>query len=273
VKSLKLEVYVGQDVAEIMGITKWEPPIPVAMAGEVANVSAAIINYNFERWESVPDMFANGEQVVAVEKAHGTFCAIKCVAYLNHPEMFGKTGCITVGSKGLSKQGLVFKNNEANSGNVYAQALRNLLDNDFENSMATALSLMDGADNDKKDVTVLGEVFGGPIQDLKYGMTKPVFRVFDVKIGDEWLDRDHAEIFCSRAGLEMLPVLYSGPFDITAIEKIRDGKTALGGDNIREGVVVTSAYNDYHPVHGRKICKFISVDYLLRKGKNATEFQ
>ena len=97
-----------------MGITKWEPPIPVAMAGEVTNVSAAIINYNFERWESVPDIFAEGELVTAVEKAHGTFCSIKLIPDLKHPEMFGETGCITVGSKGLSKQGLVFKNNNVN---------------------------------------------------------------------------------------------------------------------------------------------------------------
>lgn len=275
-----VEVYVGQDVAEIMGITKYEPPIPTAMSGEVAHVSEAMINYDFERWESVPDIFAEGELVTAVEKAHGTFCSIKLIPDLKHPEMFGETGCITVGSKGISKRGLVFKNNDTNNSNVYVQTLRKLLADDFEKSLATAMSMMYGVtwcdtDNDKKDVTILGEVFGGPIQDLKYGMTTPVFRVFDVKIGNEWLDRDYAEIFCSRAGLEMLPVLYSGPFDLAAIEKVRDGKTTVGGDHVREGVVVTSSNGEYHPMHGRKICKFISHDYLTRKvkGGEATEFQ
>jgi RNA ligase (TIGR02306 family) len=62
---------VGEDASEHLGITKWSPPIPVNMAGEVANLSGHTVKYDFERIESVPDMFAPGEQVVATEKLHG----------------------------------------------------------------------------------------------------------------------------------------------------------------------------------------------------------
>ena len=68
---------VGHDVSTDLGITKWEPPIPVAMAGEVASVAEAALTYDFERWESVPDIFAPDEIVVATEKVHGTCCIIQ----------------------------------------------------------------------------------------------------------------------------------------------------------------------------------------------------
>jgi len=55
---------------------------------------------------------------------------------------------------------------------------------------------------------------------------------------------------------------------------VRDGRTMLGGTNIREGIVVRSATEARHEIHGRKICKIISPDYLIRRVKNgeATEY-
>ena len=123
-------------------------------------------------------------------------------------------------------------------------------------------------------VRIFGEIFGGSVQDLKYGMTSSVFRVFDVQVGYNFVSRKIAEHICLCLGLQMLPILYSGPFDMDAIVAVRDGKTVIGGDNVREGVVVTSHSPEHHHVHGRRICKFISPDYLLRKVKSGepTEF-
>ena len=62
--------------------------------------------------------------------------------------------------------------------------------------------------------------------------------------------------------------------DAKALEEYRDGVTTVGGTNVREGIVVRSMIPGDHPVHGRKIAKFISPAYLLRKVKNgeATEY-
>ena len=259
-------VTVGQNAADLLGVIKWEPPIPTGMSGEVASVPDTICDYDFERYESVPGIFTANDLVTAVEKAHGTFCLIQYIPDLNHPEMFGKTGCITVSSKGLVKQGLVFKNNTNNDGNLYVQALRKLLDNGLEDHLTS---------NGGHRVGIFGEIFGGNVQDLKYGMTAPVFRVFEVKLDHVFILRTQAELLCNVIGLSMLPVLYSGPFDLTEIIKVRDGKTTLGGDNVREGVVVTGVDYSRHPMYGRKICKFISPNYLTRKVKTgeATEYQ
>lgn len=264
----------GQDVAELLGITKWSPPIPIHMAGEVASLPEAALTYDFNRWESSPDIFDPGEVVVATEKLHGTCVIIQYFPGMDHPEMFldhAGYRSITVSSKGLGSQGLVFKNNEANANNLYVQALRTLLD---EYDLAARMHSMSKVDGGAHPVAILGEIFGKGVQDLHYGSTKPMFRMFDMRIGNTWQSNDSLTYWSLE--IPRVPVLYRGPFDLAAIEAVRDGKTATSGDNIREGVVVTSMIPGDHPLHGRKICKFISPAYLLRKvkgGGEATEYQ
>ena len=150
-----------------------------------------------------------------------------------------------------------------------------------------AMSKVDGG---ARPVAILGEIFGKGVQDLDYGVPEQAFRVFDMRIGREWLSPDAVSYWSSRSWVEpdavsygyqalpCVPVLYTGPFDRDAIEAVRDGGTTLSGTpsriDIREGVVVRSMIPSEHPLHGRKICKFISPAYLLRRVKNgeATEF-
>ena len=81
-----LEVVEGDDVAEFLNITKYEPPIPVAMAGEVAAIFGKTANYDFESIQSVPDLFTVGEAVVATEKLHGCLHGKSLVALPNGEE-------------------------------------------------------------------------------------------------------------------------------------------------------------------------------------------
>jgi RNA ligase (TIGR02306 family) len=204
---------------------------------------------------------------------HNTCCIIQYFPDMDHPEMFSDHSgyrSITVSSKGLGGQGLVMKNNETNSNNVYVRALRQLL---AENHLSELLHSMSKVDGGAHPVAILGECYGKGIQDLDYGTTKPTFRVFDMRIGREWLSPD-AVAYWGR-DLPRVPVLYTGPFDRTAIEAVRDGVTTVGGTNVREGVVVRSLVPRDHPLHGRRMAKFISPAYLLRKVKNgeATEYQ
>ena len=282
---------VGHDVSTDLGITKWEPPIPVAMAGEVASVPEAALTYDFERWESVPDIFAPDEIVVATEKVHGTCCIIQYFPDMDHPEMFPDHAgyrSITVSSKGLGSQGLVFKCNAANWNNLYVRTLRKLF---AEYDLGQLIHAMSKVDGGARPVAILGEIFGKGVQDLDYGVPEQAFRVFDMRIGREWLSPYAVSYWSSRAWVEpdavsygyqalpCVPVLYTGPFDRDAIEAVRDGGTTLSGTpsriDIREGVVVRSMIPSEHPLHGRRIAKFISPAYLLRRVKNgeATEYQ
>lgn len=269
--------FLTHDVSDAMGITKWEPPVPVAMSGEVASLGDVTVRYDFERIESVPDMFEPGELVVATEKLHGTFVAMGLVPGLDHPEMFGSNGDIIVHSKGLGAQGLAFKNNEANAGNLYVRTLRNLLANhDLEAKLREVSNAHGGC-----PVFVMGEIFGRGVQDLHYGTKEPEFRMFEIKIGHKYAPRTvdgfggltYGNANVDRTlGLPVVPILYQGVFDMAELERVRDGRTELGGDNIREGIVVRSLVEAHHSLHGRKVAKLISPDYLLRKSKEATEY-
>lgn len=268
-----VKVFAGEDVSKWLDITKYEPPIPTNMAGEVANLSDHTVKYDFERYESVPDIFAATDTVVATEKLHGTFCAIVFVPNLHHAEMFGTKNEIIVHSKGLGAQGLAFKNNEANANNLYVRTLRGLLEkNDLEMILRNI-----SEHNENCTVAVLGEIYGKGVQDLAYNTTTPEFRIFDIRIGRKWfpellhMSKMGVDLYGIR-NLPMVPELYRGPWDLAALQAVRDGKTTIGQQHIREGIVVRTMVDSDHPMHGRKICKMISPDYLLRKSKDATEY-
>jgi RNA ligase (TIGR02306 family) len=266
------QVELGQDVAELLSITKYSPPIPVGMSGEVANMFGHTVKFDFDRWEQNTELFDPGEPVIASEKLHGSMCAILYEPNLNHPDMFGSKGEFVVHSKGLGAQGLAFKNNDANTGNLYVRTLKSLLDAGLENRLKESFDF-----DAVKNIALIGEIFGLGVQDLHYGLDKPGFRVFDIRIENvfdtRYLTQDKVKELLGKLGIDMVPTVYEGPFDVAELEKVRDGKTMLGGANIREGIVVRSATETHHAVHGRKICKFISPDYLLRKSKDATEYQ
>jgi RNA ligase (TIGR02306 family) len=255
----------GYDVSHELGITKWEPPIPTHLAGDVVNLGDIAVRYDFERLESVPDLFEPGETVIAREKLHGTFSAILFVPGLNNPQMFGSQGEIVVHSKGLGSKGLVFSNSENNRNNLYVRNLQALLATGYEDRLRDL-----SAKNSNAVVWVLGEIFGRGVQDLDYGQAGPQFRVFDIALDGEWASTVALDTVAKQLSLETVPTLLTGPFDLPTLEKIRDGKSTLGGSHVREGVVVTALNSKPHSKVGRRIAKMISPDYLTRK--NGTEF-
>ena len=248
----------GADVADMLGVTKWEPPIPESMSGTVMPVFGATLKYDVENYKAFPDVLAEGELVEMVEKAHGTFCAFALVPGLDQ-EAFGGNGLVY--SKGLGATGLSFADVPGNDRNVYVSAARSL---DAHARIRTAYP--------GRTVHVLGEVFGPGVQDLHYGRTGRVFAAFDVWMDGAYLSRDDLTASLARLDFDRMPVLYRGPFNKTMLDAHTNGKTVLGGGaHIREGVVVTPVVERTDPQIGRVILKSVSGDYLLRKG-NTTEF-
>lgn len=265
----------GQCVADFFGISKYEPPVPTHLAGDCCGVLEAKFEFDIENYQKYPDFLVNDE-VEATEKLHGTYCRISFVPGLRHPEMFGETeygrGCVTICSKGMGGQGLVFKNSEANRAkNVYVRValeldlIAKLERYAFETSAIG------------HTIHLMGEIFGAGVQDLHYGQKTPTFRAFDITLDGHYLGAaDKARAF-DRIGVERVPVLYRGPWDLEKLTQLRDGKTMFDGANIREGIVVTAVGSQQkrqadlnHSL--RPILKMVSPDYLTRKGET-TEFQ
>lgn len=253
-------VDLDQDVASLLGITKYEPIVPASMAGSVAGDIRAVHKFDIDSLQSKPYMFDDGDEVVVTEKLHGTHCRISYIPDMNN-ENFFYDGNVCIASKGLGAQGLVFKKE---NDNVYTQAL-----SFFIEDLSAMAKLKELANNGP--VHILGEVFGIGVQDLGYGMSTKQFRVFAIKINNDFVPYDVLVDLTKTLGLEMVPIMYHGPFIKDKMVELRDGPTHFNVKQIREGIVITTKNGDRHPRYGYKMAKFVSPDYLLRKG-NTTEF-
>lgn len=258
----------GDDASSILGIAKYEPPIPVAMAGEVFNAGQSLtIGFDVENWKAYPNLFTEGEEVIFTEKLHGTCTVVAVLPFKDaHPEAFGERKNILIFSKGLGAKGLVFKNNERNKDNLYVRATRKLIERIDEEQRHGTI------DFDAPEF-IVGETFGPGVQDLSYG--KEVgFRMFAAVRGyrgdQSYHDWDDVVHTAKAIGLETVPVLYRGPYSEAVMREHTDGKTLLAADHIREGIVMVPARERNDPLVGRVCLKSVSEHYLTRK--NGTEY-
>lgn len=260
---------VGDDKAEVLGIEKYVPPVPVSMAGAVWQAGQErTLGYDIENVKAWPGVFEEGEGVVMTEKVHGTFCGIGVLpGHMADPEH----GNVVVFSKGLGQKGLAF-DLSAEPPNVYVRAaLDNGVPDKVYNTFRVELEAR------REPVYVLGEVFGAGVQDLAYGADSRKagrlgFRVFDVHIGQRGTGQFvHDRLLgslCDEMGLERVPVLYRGPYSDDVLAEHTDGRETVSGEegHVREGVVVRPVVERRHPELGRVQLKSVSADYLLRKG-------
>lgn len=281
----------GDDVAPLLGITKYEPPIPVGMAGEVYNAGSWLtVDYDIENLKKYPDVLQEGEEVIFTEKLHGTSFQIGLLPAtpkffhedhfkVSHPT-YGE-GYFFIASKGLGAQGLCFKDNESNKNNVYVRAARQF--GLFEKLLKYRFEAIEANGALKYEIPVIlqGEVYGA-VQDLTYGAKQGeiFFRAFDICYGErmvrEYADEKDFQTAIDVMGIERCPVLYVGPYSKEKIlELTHHTKSVVCPTQISEGGVVkpTKERRDLSipTMRGRVILKSINEDYLLRKG-NATEF-
>lgn len=253
-----LPLELGVDYAEALGISKWAPPVPLNMGGEVDACPALVSYTDIENIKRFPDAIADGELVEGREKLHGS-----CCVYLLDSDGFH------VSSKGNASAGRSLKRTVDEKGdveNVYWRAAE-----------AYGLPEKIAVLRDRfgcEAIHVYGEVLG--VQDLKYGLTKGQieFRAFDIRVDRDFLDAGVLVETCAEFELPMPAVLFRGPYDREAVEAAASGPEQLTGTerHLREGLVLRPLHERVDPALGRVIVKVISPDYLLRKG-DATEFE
>lgn len=241
----------GTDVAEALGITKWEEPIPAHLAGVAIPWPSWMHRYtDIENIKNFPGVLREGEPVVFAEKLHGA-CAAFGMAAGGDGEMF------------VASRSLCLARDEANA------YWRVALEVEVAQHLRALLATTGAA-----SATLYGELLG--VQDLRYGFVngRLGLRWFDVALEGAYqdYDGDTHRLLLAR-GLERVPVLYQGPFSEAVLAEHTDGTTVLEAGHVREGVVVRPAAERYDidANLGRVILKSISGDYLTRKGQ-ATEF-
>jgi RNA ligase (TIGR02306 family) len=273
----------GENVDFILGVSKYEPPIPIALAGEVFNLGQHLtVDYDIENIKNYPDVLVEGEEVQCTIKIHGTNLQLIYLPNINdmaphvHEELLfidnvlandedNTSGFVGVVSKGLGAQGLCFKWNEANKNNVYQRAVHNQLSH-----IVRALNQAEF----KEPVVIMGEVFGEGIQDLTYGVKRGNigFKVFDIYVGfrnaGRFLNDDELDQLCALLELPRVEVVYRGPFSKAKIDELVQGvyDTFDGKKEVREGVVIKPVIERRDSGLGRVVLKSINESYLLRKG-------
>lgn len=250
----------GDDVAPLLGLEKFVPPIPDDLLGKVADLSGHTKGFDVENRKAFPDVIREGEPVAYTEKVHGVFCAVGVVPGLAMPGLF-HGGEVYVASKLLHAQGLVFQDAEENAGNLYVRALRSL--------DASVRGLQSVARGLGEPVHVLGEIYGHGVQKrFAYGLKHAVgFRSFDVFVGTptrgRYMDFEEKRDFAAGLGFGLVDVLYRGPHSMAEMLRHRDGASVTGGGaNIREGLVICPLVERRDPALGRVLLKEISPAYL-----------
>lgn len=220
-------------MAGLLGLTKWEEPIPVEMAGKLRPNHESFFKYtDIENVKNYPDPFEAGESVILTEKVHGTNIRAARIG-----------GELHVGSHNRS---LIQED-----GNLYWRAAKLL---DLENKLA------DGEE-------IFGEVYGSGCSDLHYGK-KPgeiAVVVFDLIKDTRFVDYPEFTVEASNRGWTVAPEVAVLPWS-EAVLSHAAGKSILAPDQIREGVVIRP-FKERHSekLSGRLIVKAISDEYLLRK--------
>ncbi|MCI4144487.1 MULTISPECIES: RNA ligase (ATP) [Streptomyces] len=248
----------GTDFAELLGVTKWVPPVPPTMSGEVESAPTLLPWVDIENLQRHPGIFSPGEPVVVTEKLHGTACLL---TYSVQDDR------VYVSSKGFGAKSLALTEDPRN---LYWRAVRGHGVAEAAAELAARL----GATR----VGVFGEVYGEGVQDLSYGADGRRdtlgYAVFDVSAEIDgqvrWLDA--AELLEGR--LPLVPRLWAGPYDSDRVLELAGGRETVSGRelHIREGVVVRPVTERHSPVTGgRAIAKAVSPAYLTRKG--GTEYE
>ncbi len=152
----------GTDFSGELGITKWVPKAPLHMSGELVEAPDLLRWVEVENAKRHPDVFEQGEPVVATEKIHGTACLFTLLT---------GTGEEFVSSKnhGARRQGLAFAEDNLYWRSVVAHGVPEAARKVAERVGAARVG-----------------VFGSGVQDLGYGETgrsdHPGYAVFDISL-------------------------------------------------------------------------------------------
>jgi RNA ligase (TIGR02306 family) len=227
-------VHEGQDVTEMLGIVKYEPPIPAELAGKVKGLFPSFLRKTDEE---------------RIQNLSGDIETWKDKTFYVTEKLDGSSATFYYkdGEFGVCSRNLELLETEDNTFWKFSRQV------DLENKMR---------DFDI-NISLQGELIGEGIQGNPYkikGQTVRFFNLFDIDL-QEYHNLSMFEGVCNRFGVEMVPILnkHFDMFDtVEDILEYAEGKSVLNPNFDREGVVIRSL--------DRKISfKAISNKFLLNE--------
>lgn len=271
----------GQDVQQLLGITKYDPSDNVAHAGggsmdqgDQERDPGILPKYtDIEGLRKYGKVLTPGEEVVITEKLHGSNMRVihdgkrLWVGSRNH---FRKNPVQTPVQKAFHKFFLAFKR---------FSFVRSILRKYFTVSttpsswwqVAHKMKLQDKL-KDFPMIGLYGElvgVQGGKTKRFSYG-TAPgeysfvVFDAYDAHTGS-YLNYPELVKLTKTLGLPLAPTLYAGPWDPAVAKEVSEGTSLLDACHIREGVVIRPVLERTDAFLGRVILKLHGEAFLLEK--------
>jgi RNA ligase (TIGR02306 family) len=225
----------GDDVAEQLGVTHYDPPMPLSTGGEAESPPKGYRPvFDVDSLRRYAHVFVPGEPVFISEKIHGA--SGKWCWY---------DGRMYCGSRTEWKR--------EDPKNLWWRAL-------------WATPRLEVFCREHPNITVYGEVYG-QVQDLKYGAKKDDVRiaVFDLLHDGQWINPQQARDIGML--LPWVPTIEEAePFNLTNILALAEGDSRIiGANHVREGIVVKSITERTHPEIGRVCLKVVGNGYLERK--------
>ena len=229
------------DYSERFGITKYEPPIPLSLAGDVDRVPDGVFSkHDVEHMSVYRDALTEDDMVVVTEKIHGSQ-----VVYTLTEE-----GEFFVSSKGLFSQGLCLKESDKNS---YWRAAKAV---DMENRLK-----MLQWENPGTVVQAFGEVI--PVQggNWTYGKTDIDVLIFDIRTNGQSYPFDGSiPAYFMELWVPILHISRLGELDLSSVCKGNE-RVSGKGLHIREGIVVRPTEMRYAKDGTRLFLKVINPAY------------
>lgn len=274
----------GDDVAERLGITHWNPPEDQEEREREASVKQSKTMprswkgwYHFlKNWSIKILSFGQidpwGNTGGGNEKAPRNTPPIYDVEnFKHHRDVFveGEEVVVTEKIHGSNARYL-YSDQVFTYGHIYAGS-RKLWKSETSNSVWRQILKTNHAIGEwcakHPGYTLYGEAV--PTQGgFEYGHKKEnpwlyVFDILDPK--GNWVPYDEARHMTGGYDIEWAPLLYHGPYDYEKIKALVDGPTKTGGNHIREGIVIHT-YPERH-VHGlgRAQLKIVSNKYLEKE--------
>jgi RNA ligase (TIGR02306 family) len=237
-----LEIEEGMDVSDVIGVTKWEPPIPANLAGAVKGSFPSFIPKTDEtRIQVLQDMLSRYKGVLCyvAEKLDGSSATIYC----NNGEF------------GVCSRNLEFLPDESNSMWKFV----------YGNKLDEKLKAM------KRNICLQGEIIGEGIQKNKYrlrGQDVYFFNAFDID-KFEYLSIDELKELAESLGVKTVPVLEEDYVLEDSMDKLIEKskfKSKLNPEAIAEGIVIRPMKEmiDNNVLKGRLSFKVINPEFLIK---------
>ena len=238
---------IGTDVTEILGVEKYDPPMPACLGGVAkGKFPSHSIKTDEERIQNLTDIYEEYKQYtwVATEKLDGS-----SATFFIYDDEFG-----------IASRNLTLKEHPEDEKNSFWKFAR---ENDLEGKMRDFMFT-----SQLESLTLQGELYGSGIQKNPYklkGQTVKFFRAFDPKVYEFY----SPEIFMKsieEMGLEGVPIIsyeMKLPDTIEECIEMANGRSMLR-DTAREGIVFVALDAPVDKYQGRLSFKVVSNKYILK---------